>query len=143
MFKIAVAAVSAVGLMSCTAHDASAQRPSAASSSETPRLSPGQGRLSAYTSINLRMFETLGACEHLNRDSAGDQAFAAHLRRHAPTADQAERRALREAYDRGRSSAVASRQTPETCAIALRGYRQETPELHGRRDDRPLASPKL
>ena len=98
MFKIAVAALSAVGLMSCTAHDASAQRPSAASSSETPRLSPGQGRLSAYTSINLRMFETLGACEHLNRDGAGDQAFAAHLRRHAPTADQAERRALREAY---------------------------------------------
>nr|WP_313430027.1 hypothetical protein [Brevundimonas diminuta] len=142
MFKIAVAAVSAVGLMSCTAHDASAQRPSAASSSETPRLS-GQGRLSAYTSINLRMFEALGACEHLNRDGAGDQAFAAHLRRHAPTADQAERRALREAYDRGRSPAVASRQTPETCAIALRGYRQETPELHGRRDDRPLASPKL
>lgn len=143
MFKIAVAALSAVGLTSCTAHDASAQRPPAASPSEAQRLSPWPGRLSAYTSVNQRMFETLGACEHLNRDGAGDQAFAAHLNRHAPTADQAERRALREAYDRGRSPAVASRQTPETCAIALRGYRQETPELHGRRDDRPLASPKL
>ncbi|MFS0740836.1 hypothetical protein ABC365_09565 [Brevundimonas sp. 3P9-tot-E] len=143
MFKIAVAAVSAVGLMSCTAHDASAQRLSAASPSEAPRLSPDQGRLLAYTSINLRMFETLGACEQLNRDGAGDQAFAAHLRRHAPTADQAERRALRAAYDRGRTPAVAARQTPETCAIAMRGYDQETPELHGRRDDRPLASPKL
>lgn len=141
MFKIAVAALSAVWLTSCTAHDASAQRPSAASPSEAPRLSPDPGRLSAYTSINLRMFETLGACEHLNRDSGGDQAFAEHLRRHAPSADQAERRALREAYDRGRSPAVASRQTPETCAIAMRGYRQETPGLHGRRDDRPLASP--
>lgn len=143
MFKIAVAALSAVGLMSCTAHDASAQRPSTASPSEAQRLSPGPGRLSAYTSVNLRMFETLGACEHLNRDGGGDQAFAEHLRRHAPSADQAERRALREAYDRGRSPAVASRQTPETCAIAMRGYRQETPGLHGRRDDRPLASPKL
>ncbi len=143
MFKIAVAALSTVGLTSCTAHDASVQRPPAASPSEAQRLSPGPGRLSAYTSVNQRMFETLGACEHLNHDSAGDQAFAAHLRRHAPTADQAERRTLREAYDRGRSPAVASRQTPETCAIALRGYDQETPGLHGRRDDRPLASPKL
>ena len=130
MFKLVVAALSAVGPPSCAAPDAApAQPPQAALSSDAGPL--------------VRLFETLGACDRFA--PPGDRAFPAHLRRHAPSADEAGRRALRAAYDRGASPAVASRQTPETCAVALRGHSQEAPGPHGRpdarRDDRPLASP--
>ncbi len=130
MFKLVIAALSAAFLPSCA-------------TPETAAMSLQQSRLSAETSLQSRLFETFGACERFNRAPSGEQDFAAHLRRHAPTADEAERRALRAAYDRGASPAVASRQTSESCAIALRGHAQETPGLHGRRDDRPLASPQL
>lgn len=123
-----------VGLTACAAPDDSA--PDLIVAPPSGSL-PG---LSADSSLPGRLFETLGACERFNRAPSGEQGFAAHLRRHAPTADETERRALRAAYDRGASPAVASRQTPESCAVALRGHAQQAPGLHGRRDDRPLAS---
>lgn len=66
-------------LGSChTAHDASSSTPLRRLVVRDARLSPGQGRLSAYHLDQSADVRDLGACEHLNRDSAGDQAFAAH-----------------------------------------------------------------
>jgi len=121
MLKLVMLALSAALLPSCA-------------TPETAAMSPQQSRLSADASLQARLFETLGACERFNSAPSAEKGFAAHLRRHAPTADETERRALRAAYDRGASPAVASRQTPESCAIALRGHDQEAPGVHGRRD---------
>jgi len=127
MLKLVMVALSAALLPSCA-------------TPETAAMPPQQSRLSADASLQARLFETLGACERFNSAPSAEKGFASHLRRHAPTANETERRALRAAYDRGASPAVASRQTPESCAIALRGHVQEAPGVHGRRGDRPLAS---
>ncbi len=138
------AVLCAVWLPSCSAHEAQIQRPAAQHARGANQ--PARPRLSSDASLLGRTFETLGACEHLNPDSLGEQAFAAYLSRHAPFADAATVRSLRAAYERGANPAVADRQTPESCARAMRGLAQEAPGLHGRPDGRPddrrLASPR-
>lgn len=47
----------------------------------------------------------------------------------APYAAPDRQDALHQAHARGRT--IAARQTPESCARLLRGYRQQEPGLHG------------
>ncbi len=130
MLKLAgvalTAPLSAIALMACSTPErpTMSQNSSQGSAQIAPAAPP---RLSADVSLDARLFEILGACEALDPD--GDQTFEAHLRRHAPHAAPDRQEALRQAHARGR--AIAARQTPESCARLLRGYRQQEPGLHG------------